>query len=207
MTGKMDLAAGIGYALVALWLVFLAAHVAREIAAARKSSDPVERAAYRALLGRMAWRGLAVVVWVGVVFGGKEDWPIFLPTQAGIAARWIGIALALGGIALQAWARRTLGQHYSALLTTRPDHKMVREGPYRWVRHPIYSGFAVMFIGLSLALNSWMFFWLMAIPQTALFVAQILYEEPLLVQRLGNEYRIYQQEVPALFPRLGRRPR
>lgn len=207
MTAKPDLPAGIGHVIVALWLALVVVHIAQQVAAAGKSNDPAERAASRAFWNRTAWRGVFVALWAAAVYGGKEDWPFFLPTPAGIAGQWVGIGLALAGIGLQFWARSSLGPHYSPVLITKPDHKMVRHGPYRWVRHPMYSGFTLMFIGLSLALNSWMFFWLLAIPQTALFVAQILYEEPFLIQRLGNEYRTYQQEVPALVPRLRRKPK
>ncbi|MGH8102902.1 MAG: methyltransferase family protein [bacterium] len=205
MTQGADLPAKIGYVLVAIWLAFLAGHVALEVVAARRSKGREERTALRAFIARMTWRLVATALWALVVFRWQEDWPMVLATPFGAVARWIGLAAAFGGICLQSWARRVLGKHFSALLTTQRDHRLVREGPYRWMRHPIYTGFILMFFGLALALNSWMFFWLMAAPQTALFVVQILYEEPLLIARLGNEYRVYQQEVPALIPRLGRR--
>jgi len=67
---------------------------------------------------------------------------------AAVALTWIGIAIAL-------WARWYLGQYWSARVTLKEDHKLIRTGPYAYFRHPIYSGIDLAAIGGALAINRW----------------------------------------------------
>jgi len=67
---------------------------------------------------------------------------------AGVALTWIGIAIAL-------WARWHLGQYWSARVTLKEDHKLIRTGPYAYFRHPIYSGIDLAAIGGALAIDHW----------------------------------------------------
>jgi len=66
----------------------------------------------------------------------------------GVAFTWIGIAIAL-------WARWHLGQYWSARVTLKEDHKLIRTGPYAHFRHPIYSGLDLAAIGGALAIDQW----------------------------------------------------
>ena len=67
---------------------------------------------------------------------------------AAVAVTWIGIALAL-------WARWHLGQYWSARVTIKDDHQLIRTGPYAYFRHPIYSGFDLAAVGGVLAIDRW----------------------------------------------------
>jgi len=67
---------------------------------------------------------------------------------AGVAFVWIGIGLAI-------WARRHLGEYWSARVTIKEDHKLIRSGPYARLRHPIYSGLDLAVIGSALAIDEW----------------------------------------------------
>lgn len=66
----------------------------------------------------------------------------------GVALTWIGIAIAL-------WARTHLGQYWSARVTVKEDHQLIRTGPYAHFRHPIYSGLDLAAIGGALAIDEW----------------------------------------------------
>ena len=66
----------------------------------------------------------------------------------GVALTWIGIAIAL-------WARWHLGQYWSARVTLKEDHELIRSGPYAYFRHPIYSGIDLAAIGGALAIDRW----------------------------------------------------
>src|SRR5438309_4365010 len=59
--------------------------------------------------------------------------------------RWVGVALVMLGIVFAIWAIATLGRHYDVELEIHRDHELVRTGPYRFVRHPIYTGLALHF--------------------------------------------------------------
>jgi len=67
---------------------------------------------------------------------------------AGVALTWIGLAIAL-------WARWHLGQYWSARITLKEDHKLIRTGPYAYFRHPIYSGIILAALGGVLAIDRW----------------------------------------------------
>jgi protein-S-isoprenylcysteine O-methyltransferase Ste14 len=67
---------------------------------------------------------------------------------AGVAVTWIGVGIAL-------WARWHLGQYWSARVTLKEGHQLIRSGPYAHLRHPIYSGLILGAIGGALAINRW----------------------------------------------------
>ena len=69
-------------------------------------------------------------------------------SAAGVALTWIGIAIAL-------WARWHLGQYWSARVTLKEDHKLIRTGPYAHFRHPIYSGIDLAAVGGALTIDKW----------------------------------------------------
>ena len=71
-----------------------------------------------------------------------------IPRQPWIEA--VGIALTVAGMAFAIWARAYLGSNWSSNVTVKVGHQLVRTGPYRWVRHPIYSGLILAMIGTAL---------------------------------------------------------
>ena len=122
------------------------------------------------------------------------------------AARWVGLLLTLAGVACSLWAIATLGRHYDLVLEVHADHALVRGGPYRLVRHPVYAGLAIHFAGACLATGN-----LVLVAGTVLviypaFVARARAEEGLMRERFGARYAAYAEEVGMLVPRLtGRR--
>jgi protein-S-isoprenylcysteine O-methyltransferase Ste14 len=63
---------------------------------------------------------------------------------------WIGLLLTALGIGICIWARLSLGANWSGIVTLKQDHELVRKGLYRWIRHPIYTGILVGFIGTAM---------------------------------------------------------
>jgi protein-S-isoprenylcysteine O-methyltransferase len=118
-----------------------------------------------------------------------------------LALRWLGLALVVAGIALALWAIATLGRHYDLELEIHRDHELVRAGPYRFVRHPIYTGLGVHFAGACLATGN-----LLLAAGTLLVTYPALYlrartEEALLRDRFGATYDRYAREVGMLLPK------
>ena len=68
---------------------------------------------------------------------------------------WFGAALTLAGLLFTVWARVHLGRNWSATITLKEDHSLITSGPYRTVRHPIYSGLLLGFVGSALARGEW----------------------------------------------------
>ena len=116
--------------------------------------------------------------------------------------RWVGLALIVLGVAFALWAIATLGRHYDLELEIHRDHELVRGGPYRLVRHPIYTGLVLHFAGTCLATGN-----LVLIAGTLLVTVPALYlraktEERLLREQFGPAYDAYAREVGMLVPLL-----
>jgi protein-S-isoprenylcysteine O-methyltransferase Ste14 len=115
---------------------------------------------------------------------------------------WLGLALVVLGVAVSLWAIATLGRHYDLELEIHRDHELVRNGPYRLVRHPLYTGLGLHFAGACLATGN-----LLLIAGTLLVTYPALYlraktEERLLRERFGPAYDEYARKVGMLVPLL-----
>lgn len=94
---------------------------------------------------------------VGALLLFKDDWPLhllnlrILPDAAGI--RWTGAALAIFGSAFAIWARLILGANWSAEVQIKQGHTLIHKGPYKFIRHPIYTGILLMLLGDALAIG------------------------------------------------------
>lgn len=122
----------------------------------------------------------------------------FLPAEAWIA--WGGIALTSLGVALAIWARYCLGQYWSSRVTLKEGHRVIRSGPYAFVRHPIYSGMLLAAIGTAVVIGEWRG----VIAVIVMFIAHSLKafrEEALLTTELGEEYASYRGSTGFLLPR------
>jgi len=116
---------------------------------------------------------------------------------------WVGLgaALTLLGLLLAAWARIYLGRNWSGVAAVKADHELITGGPYRWVRHPIYSGLALAFIGMALANGEWRGVLSITLALTAI-VQRIIVEEQFMRQQFGAAYDAYALRVRALVPGL-----
>src|SRR5262245_4038854 len=74
----------------------------------------------------------------------------------GIAIGWAGIGIMLGGLALRLWANQTLGQFYTSTLRIAERQRIIRQGPYKVLRHPGYGGLLLTWAGAGLAAENWM---------------------------------------------------
>lgn len=98
----------------------------------------------------MIWVVAQFLVMAGVVV----SW-YFPPHYDVTALHWAGLAVALTGVALAVWARRTLGRSFTMFPRPKPGAKLVTDGPFALVRHPIYAGGILLFAGCSLAFSPW----------------------------------------------------
>ncbi len=109
------------------------------------------------------------------------------------------LVIALTGLAVTWWARLHLGQLWSASVTRKVHHRIVKTGPYAIVRHPIYAGISLAVIATLLLKPGWL-----GVAGAALiiisFVLKYRLEERFLMERLGPEYIAYRKKVPALVP-------
>jgi protein-S-isoprenylcysteine O-methyltransferase Ste14 len=177
---------------LAPWLVFLGWWLLRAFGTARTVEK--ESRGSRVLFVLPMFAGM-LLVFSGVPLGplGRHLWPRPMPlVVTALALEWLGIAFAI-------WAREALGKLWSGTVTLKEGHRVVRSGPFRYVRHPIYAGVLLALVGLGLVRAN-----LAALIALPLVVAGLRYkiatEERLLLTHLGDEYRDYQRHVRALIP-------
>lgn len=112
-----------------------------------------------------------------------------------------GLLVFWGAAGLAIWARQALGENWAHAADVQiiTGQSLVTTGPYRFIRHPIYTAFLFMFIGIELIVVSWLL--LGALPLLWLLQWQIRKEETLLQQEFGDAYRAYARRTGSLFPR------
>ncbi len=115
---------------------------------------------------------------------------------------WLGLAGAVGGVLFALAAIATLGRHYDLQLEIHGGHELVRTGPYRVVRHPVYTGLALHSLGACLATANLLFIAGTLAVTLPIFVARARVEERLMRDEFGAEYDRYAREVPMIVPGL-----
>ncbi len=110
---------------------------------------------------------------------------------------WIGAAITAAGLGFSVWARVHLGVYWSGNVTLKEGHRLIRSGPYRLVRHPIYTGILLGMIGSAVAVDQVRGLLAVAITVYS-FVRKLRIEEKWLTEEFGEEYLQYRREVRAL---------
>jgi protein-S-isoprenylcysteine O-methyltransferase Ste14 len=138
---------------------------------------------------------------LAVFFGPPLEFiycPAILPRGLGIQAT--GLLLVIAAALLRLWTRQALKEMYTGHIQVMVGHHLVQTGPYRWVRHPGYTGFVLLALGISVGYAS--FIGLVAI--LALMLPALAYrmqvEEKLLTQEFGDQYRAYSRGTKRLVP-------
>jgi len=126
--------------------------------------------------------------------------PLNLPlTPHTDLARVLGAMVCVFGVLVTLWARWTLAGNWSSEVAFKQGHELVKTGPYRYVRHPIYTGLLLMCLGTAVAvgqLHSWLGFVLLGVG----FWIKLKQEESLMLRHFPDEYPAYQKQVKALVP-------
>jgi len=138
--------------------------------------------AYAASPQRMAWASFELPPWI----------------------RWLGVVVGLLTIPAVSWVLRSLGHNVTETVLTKREHQLVMAGPYRWVRHPLYTTGLTLFAALGLTLASW--FVLSMATAAALLIRLLVIpaEERALTAKFGNRYREYMSRSGRLLPRPSR---
>lgn len=173
------------------------------------------RAPKAAPVGSSLWFTLPMWAQITVGFGlsalgiyvGYLMWkplPFTVSPGLSLLLRIVGVVLISGGVALWFWARWVLGAMMGvstgSAAQLQVDHKLIQNGPYAFVRHPMYLGYWLALVGLVAAYRIWMplvFLILMMISLSR----RAWREEQVLVSAFGDEWRNYVARVPMFVPR------
>ena len=138
--------------------------------------------AYMAAPGWMGWSSVSLPIWL----------------------RWFGVAVGFGMLPVLYWVMSTLGKNISETVLTKEDHKLVTHGPYRWVRHPLYSVATVIFVLLGVLAANWFIMVMALLIIIGMALVVIPKEEAQLTEKFGAEYHEYKKRTGRLAPRLDR---
>lgn len=121
-----------------------------------------------------------------------------LPLQAWL--RWLGLVLAIAALALFVWVHHHLGRNFSVSLRIVRDQALVTTGPYRWVRHPMYTAFLVLHVAAFLMTANWFIgiTWIGGL--VVILVLRVRREEAMLREHFGEEYGSYMRRTGRLIP-------
>jgi protein-S-isoprenylcysteine O-methyltransferase Ste14 len=142
--------------------------------------------------------GVCLAVGVAVPFALARD------DVAVIGGGWLpvvaGVALMICGAAFRLWAMFTLGRRFTFRVEIQHDHRIVTSGPYRYLRHPSYTGLLVGLLGYGVALDSWLSILVAVLAPLVGLLVRIRVEEARLNAALGDEYRRYTARTRRLVP-------
>jgi protein-S-isoprenylcysteine O-methyltransferase Ste14 len=148
-------------------------------------------------------RPLGAVFWFGLfAWMINPRWLDWSSVPVPLWLRWAGVPMLLAGAALLVWTFRSLGKNLTDTVVTRKQHTLVSHGPYRWIRHPLYSSAALLVIAVSLVAANW-FFFVTGVVLLCVLVARTQTEEANLVARFGDSYRQYMEQTGRFIPKIG----
>ncbi len=115
------------------------------------------------------------------------------------ASAWMGAFLCMSGLLFAIWARAILGRNWSGVITLKEEHELIERGPYRIVRHPIYTGILAMFAGTAIAIGYFGAFLGLLLVFVS-FWLKLKREEDLMLKHFPAEYAVYQRRVKRIIP-------
>jgi len=163
---------------------------------ALKVKRTVEREGVVPRLVVLLTAGLGAVLLFGSI--GNPASPLRLVPQTRVAD-FAGDACSILGISILIWARRTIGRNWSGTITLKEGHELVQSGPYRLVRHPIYTGYFLMYLGTAIVVGKTVGF--IGFGMTIVgFWYKLRREEALMSRHFGKLYTDYKSRVRAVIP-------
>jgi protein-S-isoprenylcysteine O-methyltransferase Ste14 len=121
----------------------------------------------------------------------------FIPRNLVVAI--LGVIFTWAGIALAIWARYHLAEYWSARVTIKEDHRLIRTGPYTHLRHPIYSGLILATLGSAVAIDEWRCILGLCLVVLG-YCLKAKKEEAMLSHQFGDAFREHQKHTGFLLP-------
>jgi protein-S-isoprenylcysteine O-methyltransferase Ste14 len=178
---------------IGCWIVFVATWLLAALSTKRTvyRESPAQRLRYWLLL---------LIAYLLLMHGRQLPNPLnmrVLPHAAPVACT--GALLCIAGLGVALWARLILGRNWSGVVTLKERHELVERGPYRFVRHPIYTGILTMSFATALVLGHLAGF----VGTLLMFVSfwiKLGHEEKLMLQQFPERYAAYQRRAKRLIP-------
>ena len=184
------------YAIV-FWTTYILWLVLESIGSrTKRSADPTKAS------DRGSFRLLMILLWLAL--GLAFALPFLLPRATILWHRtalfFVGIALMLAGLAFRFYAMSLLGRFFTYQVAVHPGQTVIEAGPYRYIRHPSYTGALITLVGLGFALGNWAGLLALLGCMVPAYAYRISVEEAALTTALGEPYKQYARRTRRLLP-------
>ena len=119
--------------------------------------------------------------------------------------RWLGVVLLTGGIGLLWYSHFHLDRSFHSLVVSKAEHQLVTSGPYRWIRHPIYTAYLINYLAGGLVASNWPLTLFPVILFGLMIYNRIPREEALMREEFGQEYLELESQTGQLLPKINRK--
>lgn len=120
------------------------------------------------------------------------------------AVRWVGLGVTAIGVGLFAWTHAVLAGNWSPVVESPPQGQLVTSGPYRWVRHPMYTSFLVYNAGMWLLTSNWLAGGPVFLAFVWMYFDRVGREEEIMLDTFGEQYARYAEKTGRVVPGVGR---
>lgn len=166
----------------------------------KASGEKLSRAADGKTLMRIIQCG-GLVLWSSpFVYLINPAWMAWSKIGLPVAGRWLGAAMGVLCVAGLYWLFRSIGNGITPVSATRPDHQLVTDGIYRWVRHPLYTIGSSLFVSFGMLADNW-FIMLLGVLAFVVMAIRTPQEEAKLIQKFGDAYREYMKRTGRFLPK------
>jgi protein-S-isoprenylcysteine O-methyltransferase Ste14 len=144
---------------------------------------------------------IRVAIYVAIVVATVA--PSLVPSLRMPGHAWVagaGLLLMWLGLAIRVWAVVTLGRGFRTTVEVDAGQTVIQSGPYRWVRHPAYTGLLVLLAGFGLGIGNWVSLVVCAVVPLMALLRRIRVEEDELTRVLGDRYEAYRRRTKRLVP-------
>jgi protein-S-isoprenylcysteine O-methyltransferase Ste14 len=151
----------------------------------------------------------SIAALTNLIFGAEY---LFFPGSFGFTyyleyplwLRWLGVVVLIIGLIIFFLAHYHLGRNFYSLVAVKEEQKLVTSGPYRWIRHPIYTGYILTYMAGGLIASNLVLTFIPVIFFTLMIINRIPREEAVMREEFGQEYLDLEARTGRLFPKLGR---
>jgi protein-S-isoprenylcysteine O-methyltransferase Ste14 len=144
-----------------------------------------------------------LILWLTpLVYLINPNWMIWSKIGLPESVRWVGVGVGILCVLGIYWLFSSIGSNISPTSATRKEHQLVTSGPYRWVRHPLYTIGSSLFIAFGMTADNWFIAALGVLAFIGMAISTPK-EEANLIEKFGDEYREYMKRTSRFFPKLG----
>ncbi len=162
----------------------------------RNRSSPVQKRDRASRYVLLAGFSIGLILGIISAFRTRQD---AIPWDRALLF-WLGMFFMLAGVAFRWYAIRVLGKYFMPVVAIQAGQTVVEQGPYRWIRHPSYSGALITFFGLGLAFSNWLSLIAILLGACIGYSYRVHVEEQALCEALGQPYRDYMKRTRRFIP-------